>query len=422
MSVTRRDVAQQDTAGLTFALTLQADPRALVGGAAAADGGVPRISGSRLGTDGTDLKIVSPAAELGQGTFTRPAVLADELDADWAKGEKLSGRVEREEVRRSGLGRRFQHDGVAGDAQAIFTPMRVGGAQARRVLLDMVAAKWKRACWRAFGPSRVSCAEEASRPGAVGYRRDRKLSPRFRLSCPRSRRKTSEPATNFRYIGKDLPRVDVPSKVTGAANLRHRCAGARHGLCRGAAIAYEGGTPATVDTRKGGGGRHRRDPSAGRRCRGRQFGEATQAARTASRSPGAMRRPHVAIRNARSRTSPPSRRKSRPMRSPRSATSRRRWARPRGLPWRISHPLHLSRPDGADERDRHGRAGWQAAEIWVGTQNPTGCTTTSRASSAPTAARSRPPARGGRRLWPARRSAGRVSSGRLSKTLGSGSR
>ena len=42
----------------------------------------------------------------------------------------------------------------------------------------------------------------------------------------------------FRLIGRrDIGRVDVPSKVNGTAKLRHRRAGAGHGLCLGAGIA-----------------------------------------------------------------------------------------------------------------------------------------------------------------------------------------
>src|SRR6201998_2676346 len=71
-------------AGLTLALTVSPDPHALLGEAPPA-APMSRSVWVTIAPDGA-ITIVSPAAEMGQGTFTTlPAVLADELDADWSK-------------------------------------------------------------------------------------------------------------------------------------------------------------------------------------------------------------------------------------------------------------------------------------------------------------------------------------------------
>src|SRR6516164_400511 len=88
--LSRRDFSRRDffgaAAGLTLALTVAPDPLALLGeGEALADAPLSANVWVTIATDGT-ITVVSPAAEMGQGTFTTfPAVLADELDADWAK-------------------------------------------------------------------------------------------------------------------------------------------------------------------------------------------------------------------------------------------------------------------------------------------------------------------------------------------------
>src|SRR5580704_7603268 len=70
-------------AGLTFAFTCAFDLRALAGEVPTDAPLMPNVW-LTIAADGT-ITIVSPAAELGQGTSTTlPAVLADELDADWS--------------------------------------------------------------------------------------------------------------------------------------------------------------------------------------------------------------------------------------------------------------------------------------------------------------------------------------------------
>src|SRR5437899_704248 len=150
VDLTRRDFSRRDffgaAAGLTLALTVAPDPLALlregVAGEALADGPLSPNVWVTIATDGT-ITIVSPAAEMGQGTFTTlPAVIAEELDADWAKvkpvfppewNEKKYGNPEFTQGFRTS---------ASFATRGYFKPMRIAGAQARRVLIDAVAAKW----------------------------------------------------------------------------------------------------------------------------------------------------------------------------------------------------------------------------------------------------------------------------------------
>src|SRR6476620_12594409 len=91
------------------------------------------------------ISIVCPAAEMGQGVLTSlPLILAEELDADWSKvktefapaNPKVYGNPHE-------LFKGAQITAASVSVPGYFTPLRMAGAQARRVLIESVANEWK---------------------------------------------------------------------------------------------------------------------------------------------------------------------------------------------------------------------------------------------------------------------------------------
>jgi isoquinoline 1-oxidoreductase beta subunit len=209
----RRDFLK-GTAGLTFALTLAADPRALMGEAAAGETPFAPSVWLTIAADGT-ITIVSPAAEMGQGSFTTlPLILAEELDADWAKVKPiLPPAWDEKKYGNPDYGGNFQTSASA-SVHGYFKALRIAGAQARRVLLDAVAAKWN-----------VPVGELTTEPSVVVHKASgRRMSygeiaafAKAPSELPKIEDKDLKPTASFRLIGKDVPRVELPTKVTGAA-------------------------------------------------------------------------------------------------------------------------------------------------------------------------------------------------------------
>src|ERR1700686_5861140 len=89
------------------------------------------------------ITVIAPAAEMGQGSFTSlPVIIAEELDADWSKVRPVfPTEWDDKKFGNPGYNYSFQTSASA-SVTGYFTSLRVAGAQARRVLLDAVAAKW----------------------------------------------------------------------------------------------------------------------------------------------------------------------------------------------------------------------------------------------------------------------------------------
>jgi isoquinoline 1-oxidoreductase beta subunit len=242
--INRRDLLKTSAAGLSFAFTLAADPRALIGEATAADAPLSASAWVTIATDGT-ITIVSPAAEMGQGSFTTlPLIIAEELDADWAKVRPvLPPAWDDKAYGNPAYGGTFQTSASA-SVHGYFKALRIAGAQARRVLLDAVAAKWN-----------VPVGELTTEPSVVVHKASNRRMTYGEIASfakapaqlPKIEENDLKPTASFRLIGKDVPRAELPTKVTGAAKYAQDVQ--VPGMVYAAVLQspYFGGAPETVD-------------------------------------------------------------------------------------------------------------------------------------------------------------------------------
>src|SRR5580693_4645975 len=203
-SINRRDFLGT-AAGLTLALTILPQPFA-GGDEAIADASLSPNAWLTITPDGT-ISIVSPAAEMGQGSFTTlPLIIAEELDADWSKVKPiLPPAWEEKKYGNPDYGGNFQTSASA-SVHGYFKPLRMAGAQARRVLIDAVAARWN-----------VPVAELSTEPSVVVQKASgRRISygeiaafAQAPAELPKiADQDLKDPAT-FRLIGTHVARVEV---------------------------------------------------------------------------------------------------------------------------------------------------------------------------------------------------------------------
>jgi len=214
LDLSRRSFVKS-TAGLTFGFALTGTLVGRASEAFAAD--AARLNAwVTIAADNT-VTILCPTAEMGQGVLTSlPLILAEELDADWSKvktefapaNPKLYGNPHE-------LFHGAQITAASVSVPGYFMPLRLAGAQARRVLIDAAAAEWK-----------VPASELSTDKGVVIHAKsNRRLSygdiVKF-AAVPAEPPKVTEAdlkkRADFKLIGKkEIGRVDVPRKVNGTA-------------------------------------------------------------------------------------------------------------------------------------------------------------------------------------------------------------
>jgi isoquinoline 1-oxidoreductase beta subunit len=195
-----------------------------------------------IASDGV-VTILANAVEMGQGTVTAlPLVLAEELDADWSLVRVEPAPPDDLLYANPAFGMMYTAGSTG--VRANYDNMRRFGAQVRQVLLDNVARKWQ-----------VPVGELDTEPGIVMHRPSGRRTSYGEIStyavlpsrAPAIEPSQLKPASRFRLIGRDVMRVELPSKVTGSAiySIDVQTPGMVYGAVLRSPV--EGATPISVD-------------------------------------------------------------------------------------------------------------------------------------------------------------------------------
>src|SRR5690348_10481180 len=198
-------------AGLSFAFALGG--RVNAAAIAAEKAGQAMTPWVSIASDGT-ITIMSAASEMGQGSMTSlPLIIAEELDADWSKVRIVPAPPIDAIFGNPGFGGMMYTAG-SNAVRSYFKPLRMFGAQVRLVLLDSVAKHWN-----------VPLAELSTEPSMVVHAKsNRKIGygeiaafADVPATAPEVKPDQLKKTKDFRLIGKDVLRVELPNKINGSA-------------------------------------------------------------------------------------------------------------------------------------------------------------------------------------------------------------
>lgn len=202
-------------AGLTFAIGLSPKGTWLISEAGA------KVASNQIGawvriSPDDQITIITPAAEMGQGSMTGvPIALAEELDADWSKVmlEMAPAEPEIYGYSRRGGAKSMR---IAGSraVRSYFEPMRLAGAQVRKVLIQAAANEW------GVDPGTLVTEPNLVVDRATGKRLSYGEIAEFAevpAKMPVVAKDELKNKSDFRLIGTSVPRHDIPAKVDGTA-------------------------------------------------------------------------------------------------------------------------------------------------------------------------------------------------------------
>jgi isoquinoline 1-oxidoreductase subunit beta len=152
------------------------------------------------------LSVWVPRSEMGQGVLTSlPLLVAEELDVPWERVRPIRA------IANPNFG--FMLTAVSKSIRVLFTELRQAGARGRVMLIQAAAEAWRE------DPSR--CTTE---PGFVVHRPSGRRAAYADLAEAAGRLAIPDEVPlkrpqEFRLIGASPPRLDIPDKLTGAAEF-----------------------------------------------------------------------------------------------------------------------------------------------------------------------------------------------------------
>ena len=198
--------------GLTIAATCTPLGMSLVNASGMSKEAMAGLKNSAFFTVSPDnmVTILVPSSEMGQGIHTTlPMIIADELEADWAKVKILQAPAAKDFMNP------LLHNQLtvaSASTRGWYDIMRKAGAAARAMLKEAAAKQWK-----------VPAAECVAEMNVVRHKSGKKATygelaqAAAKLKVPENPPLKKE--AEFRYMGKYMDRIDIPSKVQGTATF-----------------------------------------------------------------------------------------------------------------------------------------------------------------------------------------------------------
>lgn len=157
--------------------------------------------------------VIAKHVEMGQGAYTGIAtIVAEELDANWQDVRVESAPADAKRYANLAFGT-IQGTGGSSAMANSWMQLREAGAKARAMLVSAAAAQWQ-----------VPTSELTTRDGGVHHAATNRTATYGSLASAAARLPVPDTVTlkspkDFRLIGQQLPRVDVPAKTNGTAQF-----------------------------------------------------------------------------------------------------------------------------------------------------------------------------------------------------------